>query len=214
MRGTRSRQRVIVALVPAVGLVVVNLLTIVWRDSDTATTDAYVRAYHQRAGTLRLSSLWRKIVASTITLGSGNAFGFEGPSMLIGGTIGSAVDGRFASRLRRDDAKLLMVAGASVKLDSSSTPRRPATDSMSIDTRCNTPTTRSSPGDRLPNAARPVALARLRLQPQDVPADPNLLAIESDGWARTAVPARSVDVSSWRCRHHSRGGGTASAATR
>ena len=32
--------------------------------------------------------------------------------MLIGGTIGSTVEGRFASRLRRDDAKVLMVAGA------------------------------------------------------------------------------------------------------
>lgn len=95
----------VVALVPAAGLVVVNLLTGVWRDTDNATTDAYVRAYHQRDGTLRLSALWRKTIASAVTLGSGNAFGFEGPSMLIGGTIGSTVDERFASRLRRDDAK-------------------------------------------------------------------------------------------------------------
>ncbi len=102
----------IIALVPAAGLVVVNLLTVVWRDGDTATTDAYVRSYHQRGGTLSLSSLWRKTIASAITLGSGNAFGFEGPSMLIGGTIGSTVEERFASRLRRDDAKVLMVAGA------------------------------------------------------------------------------------------------------
>lgn len=102
----------IVALVPAAGLVVVNLLTVVWGDGDTATTDAYVRSYHQRGGTLSLSSLWRKTVASAVTLGSGNAFGFEGPSMLIGGTIGSTVEERFASRLRRDDAKVLMVAGA------------------------------------------------------------------------------------------------------
>ena len=47
----------VVALVPAAGLVAVNLLTIVWRDDDTATTDAYVRSYHQRGGTLSLSSL-------------------------------------------------------------------------------------------------------------------------------------------------------------
>ncbi len=102
----------IVALVPAAGLVVVSLLTVVWGDGDTATTDAYVRSYHQRGGTLSLSSSWRKTVASAVTLGSGNAFGFEGPSMLIGGTIGSTVEERFASRLRCDDAKVLMVAGA------------------------------------------------------------------------------------------------------
>lgn len=102
----------VVALVPALALVAVNALNAVWGDGDTATTDAYVRAYHRRGGRLRLSALWRKTLASAITLGSGNAFGFEGPSMLIGGTIGSTVEERFASRIRRDDAKVLMVAGA------------------------------------------------------------------------------------------------------
>jgi CIC family chloride channel protein len=102
----------VVAVVPAAGLVVVNMLGVVWRDSDTATTDAFVRAYHQRGGRLQLSQLWRKVIGSAVTLGSGNAFGFEGPSMLIGGTIGSTVEERFASRIRRDDAKVLMVAGA------------------------------------------------------------------------------------------------------
>jgi CIC family chloride channel protein len=103
----------LVALVPAFGLVVVNVINSMWGDGDTATTDAYVRAYHQRDGRLGLPALWRKTLTSAITLGSGNAFGFEGPSMLIGGTIGSTFEQRFASRIRRDDAKVLMVAGAS-----------------------------------------------------------------------------------------------------
>ena len=46
-----------------------------------------------------------------MSLGSGSALGFEGPSLLLGGTIGSVVEERFG-RLRRDDAKVLMVAGA------------------------------------------------------------------------------------------------------
>ncbi len=102
----------VVAVVPGLGLVVVNALGTAWRDHDTATTDAYVRAYHQRGGRLGLSALWRKTVGAAVTLGSGNAFGFEGPSMLIGSTIGSTVEERFGARLRRDDAKVLMVAGA------------------------------------------------------------------------------------------------------
>src|SRR5690606_20074439 len=53
-----------------------------------------------------------KVIGSAMTLGSGNAFGFEGPSILIGSTIGSTIDARFGSRGRRDDAKVLMVAGA------------------------------------------------------------------------------------------------------
>jgi hypothetical protein len=69
-----------------------------------------VLAYHQRGGRLSLSQLWRKAIGSAVTLGSGNAFGFEGPSMLIGGRIGSTVEQRFGSRLRGDDAKVLMVA--------------------------------------------------------------------------------------------------------
>jgi CIC family chloride channel protein len=102
----------VIALVPALGLVAVNMLNSMWGDGDTTTTDAYVRAYHQRDGRLPLRVLGRKITASALTLASGNAFGFEGPSMLIGGTIGSTVEERFASRNRRDDAKVLMVAGA------------------------------------------------------------------------------------------------------
>lgn len=102
----------VVALVPALGLIAVNVLNRCWRADDPATTDAYVSAYHLRGGRLRLAEMWRKLIASLMTLGSGNAFGFEGPAILLGGTIGSSVDERFGPRQRRDDAKVLMVAGA------------------------------------------------------------------------------------------------------
>ncbi|MGB3410624.1 MAG: chloride channel protein [Microthrixaceae bacterium] len=100
------------AVLPGVGLIAVALLTRIWHDDDSATTDAYVRAYHQRGGRLGLRQLWHKVLGSLLTLGSGNAFGFEGPSMLIGGSVGSVFEERFGSRIRRDDAKVLMVAGA------------------------------------------------------------------------------------------------------
>lgn len=102
----------VVALVPALGLIAANLVGTLTGDGDATTTDAYVGAYHQRGGRLMLRQLWTKVVGSALTLGSGNAFGFEGPSALIGGTIGSTVEDGFASRVRRDDAKVLMVAGA------------------------------------------------------------------------------------------------------
>lgn len=107
-----QRPLLVVALVPPAGLVAVGLLNRFWGDGDTETTDAYVRAYHQRGGRLSLRELWRKVLGSAITLGSGNAMGFEGPAMLVGGTIGSAVEERLTGTLRRDDAKILMVAGA------------------------------------------------------------------------------------------------------
>ena len=102
----------VLALVPAAGIVAVNVINTVWGDGDTSTADAYVLAYHQRGGRLGLRALWRKLVVSAMSLGSGSALGFEGPSLLLGGTIGSVVEDRFAGRIRRDDAKVLMVAGA------------------------------------------------------------------------------------------------------
>jgi CIC family chloride channel protein len=99
-------------VVPAAGLIIVNLMASRWADGDTATTDAYVRAYHQRAGGLGLRAAVRKLTMSAISLSSGAALGFEGPALLAGGTIGSAIDRRFLGRFRRDDAKVLMVAGA------------------------------------------------------------------------------------------------------
>jgi chloride channel protein, CIC family len=101
-----------IALITAGGFVVVNLIAARSGGGDTATTDAYVRAYHQRGGRMALADGIRKVVMSAISLGTGGALGYEGPSMLIGGTVGSSVDARFAGRFRRDDAKVLMVAGA------------------------------------------------------------------------------------------------------
>ena len=102
----------VVMVVPGLGLIVANLL-VRWRGTgDGATTDAYVRSYHQRGGSMPLRDLWRKLAASAATLAAGGPLGFEGPSLLIGGTVGSTVQDRLAQRIRRDDAKVLMVAGA------------------------------------------------------------------------------------------------------
>lgn len=80
--------------------------------SDGRTTDAYVIAYHQRGGEMRLRDLPATVLASALTLGSGTGMGYEGPAMLIGGTVGSFAERRFTWRFRQDDAKILMVAGA------------------------------------------------------------------------------------------------------
>lgn len=107
-----DRPLLAVLAIPASGLVVVNVLASRWGDGDTATTDAYVRAYHERSGGLGVRAALRKLTMSAISLGSGAALGFEGPALLAGGTVGSAIDRRFLGRFRQDDAKVLMVAGA------------------------------------------------------------------------------------------------------
>jgi CIC family chloride channel protein len=100
------------AAVPALGLTIAVLVARLPGHADTATTDAYVRAYHERGGALRIRDLWAKLLECAATLGSGGALGYEGPAILTGATIGSWSESRFMQRFRQDDAKVLMVAGA------------------------------------------------------------------------------------------------------
>ena len=73
---------------------VVNVLASGWGDGDTATTDAYVRAYQQRAGDVGVRAARRNLTMSAISLGSGAAW-VRGTRPFAGGTLGSAIDRRF-----------------------------------------------------------------------------------------------------------------------
>jgi CIC family chloride channel protein len=53
-----------------------------------------------------------RILAGVATIGYGGALGLEGPSIYAGSAIGSTVQRRFARFFSREDAKLLLVAGA------------------------------------------------------------------------------------------------------
>lgn len=99
-------------VVPGVGLVLAALaLRYVGHRATPVTSDEYVSAYHDRTGIDRRLFPGR-LLASAATLGSGCALGFEGPSIYMGAGIGSAVAARFRRLFTRDDATLLMVAGA------------------------------------------------------------------------------------------------------
>jgi CIC family chloride channel protein len=100
------------AAIPMAGLLVSVVVLRYFADGDGATTDAYVRSYHERGGQLLMRRLPARIIATAATLGSGGALGYEGPAILIGGSIGSFAERRFTSRFTQDDAKVLMVAGA------------------------------------------------------------------------------------------------------
>jgi CIC family chloride channel protein len=71
--------------------------------------DAMIDTFHHHGGMFRKRVLWVKALASILTLGTGGAGGREGPTMQIGGALGS-----LASRLLRvgeREARILMVAG-------------------------------------------------------------------------------------------------------
>lgn len=98
-------------VVPAVGGLLCGAL-VQWLAPSAAGagTDAYVTAFHRKAGKVSLLVPPVKIVASLITLGSGGVAGREGPVIQTAGGIGSAVARAF--RLGPRERRILLVAGA------------------------------------------------------------------------------------------------------
>ncbi|MCU1460679.1 MAG: hypothetical protein JWO37_754 [Acidimicrobiales bacterium] len=101
------------AAAPLIGLLAAGA-ALRWLASGAtpATADEYIRNFHDRHRRLDLKLVPGRIVASIATLGSGAPMGFEGPAIYMGAAIGTAVQQRFARSFSRDDAKLLLVAGA------------------------------------------------------------------------------------------------------
>ncbi|MCP5027135.1 MAG: chloride channel protein [Actinomycetia bacterium] len=102
-----------IALAPAVGLTLsAAALRWIGQGATPATSDEYVRAFHERQPRLPLRHLPGRLVAGMFTIGFGGAMGLEGPSIYTGATIGVGVRSRLQSFLTSEDAKLLMTAGA------------------------------------------------------------------------------------------------------
>ena len=102
------------AAAPAVGLLVAVLcLRFVAGSTSVATSDEYIRSFHDQ-GDERLDPrpVLGRILASIATIGYGGALGLEGPSIYAGSAIGSTLQRRFTRFFSREDAKLLLVAGA------------------------------------------------------------------------------------------------------
>ena len=102
------------ALAPTVGLVIAAVcLRWVAGGASSSTADEYIRGFHDQ-GDERLDGrpVLGRILASIATIGYGGALGLEGPSIYAGSVIGSSVQRRFARFFSREDAKLLLVAGA------------------------------------------------------------------------------------------------------
>jgi CIC family chloride channel protein len=101
------------AALPGLGLLVaVGCLRLAGPRTTSATTDEYIRSFHDRTGRLDLRAVPARLAASVATLGSGGPLGYEGPSMYLGAAVGSAVQRRLRRFFTPDEAKLLLVAGA------------------------------------------------------------------------------------------------------
>jgi chloride channel protein, CIC family len=101
------------ALAPALGLVGAAV-SLRWPRSSpsSATTDAYLHAFHDPASGLELRDVPGRMLAAVLTLGLGGPMGLEGPSLFLGASTGAGVQARFRRYFRSIDHRVLMVAGA------------------------------------------------------------------------------------------------------
>ena len=97
------------AAVPAVGGLFLGLWYWRTRDKTQAGTEVAIKAFHNDRGRFQKGNLWKKFVASTLTLSTGGASGREGPIALMGSTIGSNIADRL--KLTQRQRRILLVAG-------------------------------------------------------------------------------------------------------
>lgn len=101
------------AIAPGVGLVLsAAALRWVAGGASNATSDEYVRAFHERVPDLPLRVLPGRLLAGLATIGFGGTLGLEGPASYAGATVGLSVQHRVPGLFRREDAKVLLTAGA------------------------------------------------------------------------------------------------------
>ena len=101
------------ALLPTGGLILAALILKILGSEDItpSTSDEYIKAFHERTPRLPLRNLPAKLLAGVTTIGFGGALGLEGPSIYSGASLGENA-GRLTKWFRRDERKMLMVAGA------------------------------------------------------------------------------------------------------
>lgn len=99
------------AAIPGIGLIVSALILRVAWNTDSATSDLYVKAYHGNHVFERRRVL-PKLSASITSVGFGNALGMEGPAIYLGTTIGSLLGSRRLGLTDQRRRRVLLAAGA------------------------------------------------------------------------------------------------------
>jgi chloride channel protein, CIC family len=100
-------------VMPAGGLIASALiLRWVGAGASPATSDEYLRAFHDPEYPMRWRAFLARIAAAVTTLGAGGAMGLEGPSMYGGSALGAMIQRRLPAAFRGADYRTLLVAGA------------------------------------------------------------------------------------------------------
>ncbi|MBI4951505.1 MAG: chloride channel protein [Myxococcales bacterium] len=99
----------LLVLLPALGGVGCGLVTRLAREAKGGGADTTIEAFHEHRGSLRARVIGVKAIASTLTLATGGSGGREGPTILIGGALGSLVARLLHVSAR--ERRILLVAG-------------------------------------------------------------------------------------------------------
>ncbi|MBT5580194.1 MAG: hypothetical protein HOJ56_07795, partial [Acidimicrobiaceae bacterium] len=112
LQWVREQDLAFQVLAPVFGVALaVFVLRYLGQDVSAATSDEYVRAFHDRSPRIPIRQLPAKLLAGVTTIGLGGALGLEGPSIYAGSAMGLSIHSRLGSWLRRDEARLLLTAG-------------------------------------------------------------------------------------------------------
>lgn len=100
-------------VIPGLGLAAsAVILKTVGAGASSATSDEYLRAFHDSEYPLRWRAFVARIMAAITTLGAGGAMGLEGPSLYGGSALGAIIQRRLPASFRGADYRTLLVAGA------------------------------------------------------------------------------------------------------
>jgi len=97
-------------VLPALGALASGAIAVFAPEIRGGGADAVIDAFHHKEGVVRRRVPALKVVASIFTLAFGGSGGREGPTMQIGGSLGSIV-GRYL-RVTARERRILLVAGA------------------------------------------------------------------------------------------------------
>ena len=99
----------LLALVPAIGALASGIISELAPETRGGGGDAMINAFHRQDGIVRKRVAWVKGLASIFTLGTGGSGGREGPTMQIGGALGSTCGWMLGVDAR--ERRILMVSG-------------------------------------------------------------------------------------------------------
>src|SRR5580765_6232878 len=99
----------LLVIVPAVGALASGIISELAPETRGGGGDAMINAFHRQDGIVRKRVAWVKGLASSFTLGTGGSGGREGPTMQIGGALGSTCGWLLGVDAR--ERRILMVSG-------------------------------------------------------------------------------------------------------